>query len=336
MPKAKSLGWILSAYMLSACVNSSPSFVTADEAGNSLTKISADGNRQTIPLTVAPHNVQASTDGKLLLATGMMDMTAGAKNHSSAMMGELLVIDTDYFNSEAVRYIPLGEHLAHVVTNKSAEIAYITDSANNRVAVLDIASGKVLNWIRVGAFPHGIRLNSVKGEFYTANLKDNTISIVDIASNKETKRIIVGKMPIQVAVSPDGAKLYVTLAKDTAVAVIDLQTRKKTKTIKVDNTPAQIYADSLGRYMYVANQGSKTNSGNTLSVIDIATDKIIKIIHTGNMPHGVVASSDGQFVYVTNMADNSVSKIDANSFEVLQTYAVGKLPNGITLIESEK
>jgi YVTN family beta-propeller protein len=138
-----------------------------------------------------------------------------------------------------------------------------------------------------------------------------------------------------VAVSPDGKKVYVTLAKDSAVGVVDVAQHRKIKTISVNNAPAQIYADPLGRYMYVADQGSKDRPGHTLSVIDTASDMVIKTIRTGLMPHGVVASRDGQFVYITNMGDNTVSQMDTKNFTIVNIYAVGELPNGITFVEGK-
>lgn len=321
--------------MLSACAGistSAPSFITADEAGHTLTMINADGSRQTLAVPAAPHNVQISADGKLVLATGM----AGGHEHAGhAMSGNLLIIPTDSFDKNSIRSISLGEHLAHVVTDASGKTAYVTDSASNRIAVVDIASGAVKQWIGVGAFPHGARINPVNGNLYTANVKDGTMSIVDTIAHKETQRVPVGGKPIQVAVSPDGKKVYVTLAKDNAVGVVDVAQRRKIKTIAVDNAPAQIYADPLGRYMYVADQGSKAHPGHRVSVIDIASDTVIKTIRTGRMPHGVVASRDGRSVYITNMGDNTVSQMDTRNFAIVKNYAVGELPNGITLIEGK-
>lgn len=338
LKKIKAWEWVLPLMLLAACqgsttiegLNPVSSFITADESGKTLTIVHSGGLRQTIALPMAPHNVQVSADGKWVLATGME-----VKDHqqdSQVMRGMLVIIKAGPLNEKTLRAIPLGEHPAHVVTDASGKTAYVTDSASNRVAVVDIISGKVKDWISVGIFPHGIRLNPVRGEFYTANLKDGTISIVDILSNKET-RIPVGGMPTQVAVSPDGRKVYVTLAADNVVGVVDVAQRRKIKTIPVGAAPAQIYADPLGRYVYVANQGSKNHPGNTVSVIDISSDKVIKIIRTGRMPHGIVASADGRFVYVTNMGDNTVSQVDTVSLTVVNQYRVGESPNGITHIE---
>jgi YVTN family beta-propeller protein len=327
--------WIslVSLVVLTACAKigiSTPSFVTADEAGNTLTKIDSSGTRQTLAVPAAPHNVQVGADGRLLLVTGM---PGGHEHAGHTMPGTLLIIPTDSFSEQSIRSISLGQHLAHVVTDASEKTAYVTDSGNNTLTIVDIDSGVVIDTIKIGAFPHGARINPVRDELYTANVKDGTVSVVDLQARKEVRRIPVGRKPIQVAVTPDGKKLYVTLAKDSAVAVIDLTMYKKTATIPVPNAPAQIYADSLGRYVVTANQGSTDRPGKTISVIDANMDKIIRNVPTGQMPHGVVISADGRYAYITNMGEDTVAKVDMNNFSILATYKVGKLPNGITLVE---
>lgn len=321
--------FLCSLTLLTSACTSSPSFITADEAGGTLTKVNADGLRQTLHLSAMPHNVQTSADGKRLLATGM----PSHEHAAHGMGGTLMIVDAASLNEKTIRSIALGNHLAHVVTDATGKVAYITDSGNNTLLVVDIDSGTITNTIKIGAFPHGVRINPVRDELYTANVKDGTVSVVDLKAKKETRRIPVGGKPIQVAVTPDGKKLYVTLAKDSAVAVVDLATYKKTATILVPSAPAQIYTDPLGRYVVTANQGNSHKPGKTISVIDVKTDKIMRNITTGNMPHGVVISADGRYAYITNMGEDMVAQVNMDDFTIVSTYKVGKLPNGITLVD---
>lgn len=312
---------------LSAC-SASHTVITADENGHSLSRINDNGTVQVFPVPSMPHNVQISTDGKWLLATGMRMDHASGRHEASA--GDLMIIDAAAFDAGTLRSIAVGGHPAHVITDVSGKIAYVTDSANDRIAIVDVINGSITGHIPVGKFPHGMRMNSSGSELYTANVNDDTVSVVDIKRNAEIHRIPVGEKPIQVAVSSGDEKLYVTLAKGTSVAVINLKTYKVLKTIPVPDAPAQIYADPKGRYMYVADQGSSQHPGNMLSVIDAKSDTLIKNIITGRMPHGVVADDEGRFVYVTNMKDNTVSKLAVDGWRVIQTYHVGESPNGIT------
>ena len=321
---------------LSACT-ASPDVITADEKGHSLTRISDSGEVRILSVPEIPHNVQVSADGKWVLATGMR-MDAGMDmehKHVSAEIpaGDLMIIDAAEFFGKPLRSVAVGDHPAHVITDASGKTAYVTDSAKNRIVIVDIASSQVTGYIPVGRFPHGERMNASGSELYTANVSDGTVSVVDLRLNKETQRIHVGNKPIQVAVTPDDKKLYVTLAGDIAVGVVDLKTYKKIKAVPVPNAPAQIYADPKSRYMYVADQGDVKNPGSMLSVIDTASDTLMRNINTGRMPHGVVADDEGRFIYVTNMGEHTVSKVKVEGFKVITTFNVGQSPNGITLTQ---
>lgn len=317
--------------VVSAC-SSGAGVITANEEGQSLSRINAAGEVTTLPVPIMPHNVQVSTGGQWILATGM---AVGEHGQHHAAGGALLMVKAESFSPSDVEVMPLGDHLAHVITDATGKTAYITDSASNVVLVVDLSARKLMRTIPTGKFPHGMRMNPQRDELYTANVKDGTVSVIDPRANRETHRIQVGGKPIQVAVTPDGNKLYITLAKDSAVAVVNLTSYSKVKSIPVPHAPAQVYADPKGRYIYTANQGNEKNPGNTLSVIDVATDNVLKTIVTGRMPHGVVASGDGKFIYVTNMGEDTVSQLETEGLTVTKTYRVGAAPNGITLTEAQ-
>lgn len=316
--------------LLSLCACAGTAVITADEGSSTLTKVTADGLTQKLSLPANPHNVQISADGKWILATGM---PAAAHHHGGPMQGGvLMLIDAAHFDAPHVQSLPLGGHPAHVVTDGSGKIAYVTDSANNAVILVDIARQATVGKIAVGAFPHGARINPIKSELYTANIKDGTVSVVDLTTKKETHRIPVGNTPIQVAVTPDGKTLYVSLAKDSAVAMVDLSRYKKTALIRVPSAPAQVYADPAGKYVISANQGTADNPGATISIIEAGTPKVIKQLSTGKMPHGVVIDNGGHYAYITNMGEDTVAMVDLSQMALNSRYKVGVLPNGITLL----
>lgn len=318
------------ALLLAACMGKQTAVVTADEQGQVLSVIHADGHVTPVAVPAMPHNVQISADGKRIFATGM---TGGHAEHHMTGGGALLMLDADRMDSSAVTMLALGKHPAHVITDKSGKTVYVTDSESDSVLVVDAVTRKLVRSLPTGKFPHGLRMNPERPELYTANVKDGTVSVINLTTNRETHRIPVGGKPIQVAVTPDGKKLYVSLAKDSAVAVVDLSSYNKIKGISVSHAPAQLYADPKGRYIYSANQGTSENPGRTISVINTVTDQVEKQIETGRMPHGIVADTAGQFLYVTNMGENTMAKISVADWRVVETTLVGDLPNGITLVE---
>jgi YVTN family beta-propeller protein len=80
--------------------------------------------------------------------------------------------------------------------------------------------------------------------------------------------------------------------------------------------------------------------GRTLSVVDTKTHSVIKTLNLpagdGVKPMGVVVSKDGAKIYVANGRANNVSVIDAHTYNVLTTIAVGQRVWGLALTSDGK
>lgn len=310
---------------------------TADEHGNSISAIDLAARRvTTIPVTISPHNVQATQDGVRLLAVGDQAASVPGHGHGSAAhgtdkaKGRLLVFDAAAFASGPVAEIAVGTHPAHVVADPQGRRAFLTNAGDNTVSVVDIAQRTVIKTIGTGRYPHGLRMSPDGREVYVANVQDGSLSVIDADALAEVARIPVGKAPVQVGFTPDGGRVYVSLRDEDRVAVVDTAKRATIGTIGVGPKPIQVHATPDGRFVYVANQGTDAEPADTVSVIEISTGRVVDTIRTGKGAHGVSVGDDGAFVFVTNIVGGTVSVIDATTRKVVATFAVGRGPNGIT------
>lgn len=309
---------------------------TADERGRSISVIDlSSGSVKTIATRIAPHNVQVSRDGRLLLIVGEAVGEAKGAEVSHAGMGgaergELLVFDTAAMSADGAIGVKVGNDPAHVVIDAPSKLAYVTNSMDNNLSVVDLRQKKTVATIATGKMPHGLRMSPDGRELYVASVDSNSVSVIDVARSGEVARIPVGKAPVQVAFTPDGRRAYVSLRDENSVAVIDTAQRKKIATVAVGRNPIQVFSTPDGRYVYVANQGTEENPDNTVSVIDTTNDSVVSTIETGKGAHGVVVSDDGRRAFIANIADDSVSVIDTATRVVTGTMKVGKGPNGIT------
>ena len=310
---------------------------TADERGNAISVIDlSTGQVKDIVVPISPHNLQVSRDGRLLLAVGSVAAMTG--NQSQMKMndgdkmerGRLLILNAETMAVESATDIEIGRHPAHVIIDAQGKLAYVTNSEDNDVLVVDVAQKKVIGEVKTGKFPHGLRMSPDGREIYVANFNDNSVSVIDVAESKEVTRIPVGKAPVQVGFTPDGRRSYVSLRDENSVAVIDTAQRKKIASVAVGRNPIQVFATPDGRYVYVANQGTETNPDNTVSVIDTVNNSVVATIDSGKGAHGVVVSDDGRRAFITNIVDDSVSVIDTATQKVTNKIKVGKGPNGVT------
>lgn len=133
---------------------------TADERGNSISVIDLGaGQVRTVPVRIAPHNVQLSRDGRLLLAVGAPAAAAsGDHSHAQSQGGEaeqgehghgaerrrLLIFDAATMNAEGAADIELGRHPAHVVIDARGEFAYASNSEDDTVQIVDVAQRRAV------------------------------------------------------------------------------------------------------------------------------------------------------------------------------------------------
>lgn len=338
--------------MLGACAGSPPSgdtvaapaagFVySANEGEDSISRIDlATGRVTTLPLPVTPHNVQISRDGRRLFAVGSMagQMKMGAPaaapvDHAHAASkepGGLLILDAIAANAASATLVTVGHAPAHVIVDARGERAYVSNSEDDAVSVVDAARGSVVGSIPTAASPHGLRMSPDGREIYVAATKGNAVSVIDVATSKAVAHIPVGKAPVQVGFTPDGMRVYVSLRDDNAVAVVDTKTRRLVTTIPVGRSPIQVFATPDGNFVYVANQGSEQEPDNTVSVIDTRRNVVVKTLTTARGAHGVVVSDDGSRVFIANTFANTVSTIDTATQRVMGSVRVGRGPGGIT------
>ncbi|WP_323010604.1 DUF305 domain-containing protein [Paracoccus sp. (in: a-proteobacteria)] len=307
---------------------------SANEGDNSISAFDlGTGAVDTVSIPVAPHNVDLTPDGKMLLAVGDPategDHRSDGHGHGAegAAEGLLVILDPQNFAAPKAT-VAVGSHPAHVVADRLGR-AYVSLAGGDEIAVVDLARAEVIGRIATGDYPHGLRLSPDETELYVANVEDGSVSLIDTQALSEVARIPVGTAPVQVGFTPSGDQVYVSLRDENRVAIIDTSTREVTNRIEVGPNPIQMFTTPDGAYVYVANQGTDAEPNNTVSVIDTATGQVVKTLTTGGGAHGVSASTDGTFVFVTNIADDTVSIIDVASQEVVKTVPVGDRPNGI-------
>jgi len=209
--------------------------------------------------------------------------------------------------------------------------AYIANSGDDNVSVIDTTTNKVTAMIPVGNYPMGVAVTLDGKKVYVTNFFGRTISVIDATKNKVTATIPVGNAPRGVAVSPDGKRVYVPHHEvgnpsNNTILIIDTATNEVEATVLVGEVPFGVAVTLDGKKVYVTNLRDKT-----VSVIDTATNTVITTIPVGNDPCGVAISPDGKKVYVGNRGDSTVSIIDTATNTVTATVNLENSPYGIVV-----
>jgi YVTN family beta-propeller protein len=189
---------------------------------------------------------------------------------------------------------------------KGQRIAVVPLTAQNKLAVVDLAGGKLLGSVATsGIAPFGSALNQDGSVAYVTNWGGRVTKQGDI-----TAPTGLATGADQVAVDARG------VASSGTVARIDLISMTATHTIPVELHPTAIVWDEARKRVYVAN-GNK----DSVSVIDSESNKVVRTIKlqpfqkavVGIAPTALALSPDGTKLFVACGGINAVAQVDAAS-----------------------
>ncbi len=121
-------------------------------------------------------------------------------------------------------------------------LGFVSLSGENRVAVIDPVSTKVISKIAVGTVPIQLYATPDSQLLLVANQgtrqnPGSTVSVIDLRSFKVVSTIKTGKGAHGVAIDRKGLHAFVTNLYEDTVSVIDILQRKVIATIPVGRLP---------------------------------------------------------------------------------------------------
>ena len=153
----------------------------------------ASRKRTDIPVGTRPRRFALTPDGKQLWV-------------SSELAGQVDVIDTATLRVvDKIDFLPPGMRREDVspvalAMDRAGKTAYVTLGRANHVAVVDVASRKVEDYLLVGHRPWGIAFDREQKRLFVANGGSDDISIIDVAHRRVVKSVPVGHYPYGVAI----------------------------------------------------------------------------------------------------------------------------------------
>ena len=156
-----------------------------------------------------------------------------------------------------------------VAITPDGKYAYVVNTFNNNVLVIDVSTNTAITTVNVGSDPNGIAITPDGKYAYVVNGDSNgSVSVIDISTNTVTATVSVGTVgtsPIGIAITPDGKYAYVTNGGNNNVSIIDISTNTVLETVGVGSAPIGVAITPDGKYAYVTNRNS-----DNVSVIETA------------------------------------------------------------------
>lgn len=230
--------------------------------------------------------------------------------------------------------LPAGSRPVFVGSSE-LQTVYVVNSGTNSVGVISVFQGALTSTIGVGSNPVALVETPDSSKLYVVNKGSGTVSVISTATASVLgSPIPVGASPVWAVMRPDGAAVYVVNQGSGTVSVIDTASNTVTATLSVGASPNYAIFDGNLLRLYVTNPGS-----NSVSVFDAnpAIPVPLNQVAVGAAPVSVTALADGSRFYIANSGcsdiinlqgctGNTVSVVDARSFQVRKTVTVGTAP----------
>jgi YVTN family beta-propeller protein len=227
------------------------------------------------------------------------------------------------------------------------------EGAKGRIAVFDVAAGRVARSCPLPSRPSGLALSRDGARLYvTCGGVRGTVEVLDPRTGENAATLRAGHTPTAPVLSPDGRTLYVCNRFDNDVSVIDLASGAELARIPVLREPAAAAVTPDGKTLFVANHlpagpAYAGYAAAAVSVIDTAARKVAATIQLANGStslRGVCVSPDGKHAYVAHglarwqlpttqlergwMNTNALSVIDVAGRKLVNTVLLDKVDRG--------
>jgi YVTN family beta-propeller protein len=203
---------------------------------------------------------------------------------------------------------------------------YVVNKAENTLAAIDPASGKLLSRVPTGDGPHEVALSADGRTAYVTNYgaqaPGSSLSVIDVAAGKETRRVDLGALRRPHGVIVRGASVYFTVEANRALARYDGSS---------GTLDWIMGTGEAGTHMVAA-----TRDGTALFTSNIGSDSVtwfarpagaqawtVTRIPVGKGPEGLDLSPDGKELWTAHSRDGGVTVVDAATGKVAQTFDIG-------------
>jgi YVTN family beta-propeller protein len=271
-----------------------------------------------VPTGAAPHEVAASSDGRL----------AFVSNYGSAATPGNSISVIDVGTRKEIQRVDLGPLRRPHGLDFAGGKLYFTCEVNKAVARYDPATNQ-LDWL-IGTgqnSTHMVRVSADLNHLFTANIGSGSISIFDRVGDLDWNQTVVpvGKGPEGFDFTPDGKELWTATSQDGGVSIVNLADKRVTKTFKVQTQRSnRLRFTPDGRLVLISDL-----DGGELVVLERDTLKILKRMPLGRQPAGILIDPTGTLAYVAVTGDNFVAVIDLKTLELAARIVAGTGPDGM-------
>jgi YVTN family beta-propeller protein len=215
--------------------------------------------------------------------------------------------------------IATGKEPHHLYLTPDEKSVIVANALSDSLTFIDPKTAEVQRTIRGIIDPYHLRFSPDMKWFVTAANRLNHIDIyrwdgTDIAL---VKRITTSKTPSHLWIDSKSTTVYSTMQDSNELVAIDLATQTIKWRTATGSVPADVYGTPDDKFIIVALTG-----GDSVQVFDVSgkEPRLSKTVKTAAGAHAFRAMGDKRHLLVSNRVANTISKIDLQSMEVVDTF----------------
>jgi YVTN family beta-propeller protein len=297
------------------------------------TLLAIDTTTRTIiaSFAIAPRAVKISRSGQYVYVYSARYLPSG--------QGRFFIIDTN--SLQILKSVDLGLITTHypwdsiayrIVLNSTETTAYLAGGDGDEVIVVDLVQDKVVTRIWVGAEGNkfivparGIAITPDDRKVFVSSSLAQKVSVIDTATNTIIATIPVANCPSEVEISQDGKRVYIQHQFTTVLmTIVDTETYTVIKSVDFPNmvhAALDFFLSPDERYVYTI--CFDPNWVMVYDMMETNPGKVVKaVIKTRLDPFNVAVTADKRFLYVTNFTSDSISVIDTQTNQVVDTITL--------------
>lgn len=223
-----------------------------------------------------------------------------------------------------VSRLPTGKEPHHLYLTPDEKSVIVANALSDSLTFIDPRTAQVQRTVRGILDPYHLRFSPDMKWFVTAANRLNHVDIYrwDGSQMQLAKRIATAKTPSHLWIDSKSTTVYSTMQDSDELVAIDLPTQAVKWRAKTGSLPADIYGLSDDKTLLVGMTGA-----DHVEVWDVGgkEPKVVKRIKTGQGAHAFRGAGDKRHVFASNRVADTISKIDLQTLEVVDTY---KVPGG--------
>jgi YVTN family beta-propeller protein len=264
------------------------------EQGLQIIDLATGAVMQTVPQASAFIGLAFAPDGKSLYASGGNEdaIYKYAWSGGQASAATKIVLQPKPDPKKSGTSYPAG-----IALSPDGRFLYAAENLADTLAVVDLASGAVVQRLKTGRYPYGVAADA-RGNVYVSIWAGHEVEVFTAGADgklAERGEIEAGRHPAALLLNRDGSRLYAVSPSTDSVAVIDTDGLKPVLHLTSSapggtgegNTPNALALSRDEKRLYVAEADA-----NSVAIFDTASGKLLGRVPTEWYPSALAVAGD--------------------------------------------